>query len=168
MRCPDCNKFVSMDNADPEVNQLDAELDGGMIRVTSEVRCSRQCAECGTDLKELNLELDTEIMIVELSGFKELSPEDQTFITEALADMGTLPDVDEKTSGSPEFEVDIEESSSSIDEGGGGRFKKNMLTTHVEGNITVTVTHPAGPSIKFGGPVELESENAASEFDECC
>jgi hypothetical protein len=55
MRCPDCNKFVSFDEADPEVNDLDVSDNGS---VTASVRIVNTCAECGTELKEAMLELE--------------------------------------------------------------------------------------------------------------
>ena len=55
MRCPDCNKFVSFDEADPEVNTLEINEDGV---VTAEVRIVNNCAECGTELKEATLEME--------------------------------------------------------------------------------------------------------------
>lgn len=57
MRCPDCNKFVGLEFADPEVERL--EIDGD--EVACEVRIVRNCAECGQELKEAQLELSAEI-----------------------------------------------------------------------------------------------------------
>lgn len=51
-RCPDCNKFVSIDMAEPE---LDLELGDG--EVTGSVRLVQTCAECGTELAETTLEI---------------------------------------------------------------------------------------------------------------
>lgn len=55
MRCPDCNKFVSFDESDPEVNDLDVSADG---TVTAVVRIVNTCAECGTELKEGTFEFE--------------------------------------------------------------------------------------------------------------
>ena len=52
-RCPDCNKFVSYDDGDVDVQSEDVE--SGEVRV--EVRIVKTCAECGTELKEATLEL---------------------------------------------------------------------------------------------------------------
>jgi hypothetical protein len=52
-RCPDCNKFVSYDDGDVDVQSEDVESD----EVRVEVRIVKTCAECGTELKEATLEL---------------------------------------------------------------------------------------------------------------
>jgi hypothetical protein len=55
-RCPDCNKFVSLEEADPEL-QDDGEIvdDGdGAWTVAVDVRLVRTCAECATEMKEYN------------------------------------------------------------------------------------------------------------------
>lgn len=60
MRCPDCNKFVSMDTeTDPEAEDPAVDEEGF---VTCQVRIVNNCADCGTELKEatFDLEADTE------------------------------------------------------------------------------------------------------------
>lgn len=57
MRCPDCNKFVSQDAGNPEVNNVSIN-DGD---ITVEVDVVVNCAECGTELKRGNLELEDSI-----------------------------------------------------------------------------------------------------------
>lgn len=57
MRCPDCNKFVSMDaESDPEFDEPTPEqvLEGCSV----DVRITNNCAECGTELKEANLSIE--------------------------------------------------------------------------------------------------------------
>ena len=51
-RCPDCNRFVSVEMAEPE---LDLELGDG--EVTGSVRLVQTCADCGTELAEANLDV---------------------------------------------------------------------------------------------------------------
>src|SRR4051812_40034489 len=74
MRCPDCQKFVSLEMQDPEVSNLEVEhippetTDQGvphMFRITGEVRIVRNCAECGRELKEATLEIDQEVELGE-------------------------------------------------------------------------------------------------------
>lgn len=50
-RCPDCNKFVSLDEPEVEVDGEDL-ISGG---VCIEVTITLQCAECGTELKSHTL-----------------------------------------------------------------------------------------------------------------
>jgi hypothetical protein len=54
MRCPDCNKFVSNNEADPEVQDDSPALEDGGVSV--EVRIVNECADCGTELTEANFE----------------------------------------------------------------------------------------------------------------
>lgn len=57
MRCPDCNKFVSNEEAEPEVDSVEY-VDGS---VTASVRIHNDCAECGTELSEATLDLEQDI-----------------------------------------------------------------------------------------------------------
>jgi len=58
MRCPDCNKFVSFDaDTDPEID-CDVDEDG---HITGSVRIVNQCAECGSELKEANFDVDVNV-----------------------------------------------------------------------------------------------------------
>ena len=53
MRCPDCNKFVFIEMAKPE---LDLQLDDD--KVSGEVRLVQICAECGMELAEAELDIE--------------------------------------------------------------------------------------------------------------
>jgi len=55
MRCPDCEKFVSYEMADPEMVQ-EVEYDNG--NVSAEVRLVKQCADCGAELEETSIYFD--------------------------------------------------------------------------------------------------------------
>lgn len=57
MRCPDCNKFVSFEDGEPEVESIDVDDAGG---VTASVRVVDTCAECSTELREYTFELEGE------------------------------------------------------------------------------------------------------------
>ena len=85
-RCPDCNKFVGYDEAEPEVNSL--EINGTTI--TGEVRVTLNCAECGTELRESNFEPEIEL------EFVGLNPEELTkhFDDEGLPREGHEVDVE--------------------------------------------------------------------------
>lgn len=68
MRCPDCNKFVGLefeapeepDSFDFDVGLSDDEKRAESVSVSAEVRLVRTCADCGTELKEANLEMSAE------------------------------------------------------------------------------------------------------------
>jgi hypothetical protein len=55
-RCPDCNKFVSYEEQEPEVT---IEVDGGAI--TGTARIVNACQDCGTELTEFTFEVSQEI-----------------------------------------------------------------------------------------------------------
>ena len=56
-RCPDCSKFVSLEAQEPEVDSSDVDGD----TVTGTVRLILTCAECGTEMKEANLDFEIPI-----------------------------------------------------------------------------------------------------------
>lgn len=47
-RCPSCEKFVSLEPGDPELE--DITIDGTEVKCT--VRLTMRCAECGDDMRE--------------------------------------------------------------------------------------------------------------------
>ena len=61
-RCPDCNKFVSIEQEDPEWDpEVEADDLAGTRqtgRVTGEVRLALSCADCGTELAEATQEAE--------------------------------------------------------------------------------------------------------------
>jgi hypothetical protein len=70
MRCPDCNKFVSLELGEPEVTS-DPEVEEtdkgkGIVRLTISV--PKVCAECGTEMQTKEIEIETE---VDLTGFED-------------------------------------------------------------------------------------------------
>src|SRR3990167_8079224 len=89
-RCPECNKFVGIELAEPEVDSLEAEIpdeacpEEGML--TGEVRLVKACAECSAELEEANLDIEEEFTIKHEEGCKgegltaegDLSPSDST------------------------------------------------------------------------------------------
>jgi len=146
MRCPDCNKFVSMETQEPEINTLEVENCDGEITVTIDGRTLRNCADCGTELKAVDWCDSDSLNLSEFDGWDKLSPEQQNSI---------------KTECSPE----VEENCCSIEESGGGRYKKNIISTIVGYEITVPVqNHPDVSALKFEGCFRFD--NAASEFEE--
>lgn len=163
MRCPDCNKFTGMDNGDPEVQQ-DPELtfnmrtkkpDGTEIPasfdVTASVRGVRVCADCGTELKELNMDLEDTVELPKFEGWDKLTPEQQGELLGRL-EAGTV-------------KPEIETGDTSVDESGGSRFKKNLITTVLSYTITI-VDIDQGIKLTHNGDMSYEA--AASEFEECC
>src|SRR3990172_2348422 len=61
MRCPSCNKFVGNDEQEPEVESVEVEHDeAGTATVTASVRIVNACADCGEELAEASLDLETQ------------------------------------------------------------------------------------------------------------
>jgi hypothetical protein len=58
-RCPDCNKFVSFEEEDPEVN-LDVDEEG---TVTGDVTINNNCGECGTALRTANFDVENDVAV---------------------------------------------------------------------------------------------------------
>lgn len=59
-RCPDCNRFVSTElSEDLEDSSLTVEeIDKGKGRVTGSLTLVRTCAECGTELQKMDVDID--------------------------------------------------------------------------------------------------------------
>jgi len=64
MRCPDCSKFVSFEDGDVDVSS--EEMDDNIINIT--VRIVKLCAECGTELKEGEIEIEQEVLETKEDG----------------------------------------------------------------------------------------------------
>jgi hypothetical protein len=83
VRCPNCNKFVSLDTeTEPEV-ELEADETTG--EVTGTVRIVNNCADCGTEMTEASFDVDVEFPLSE-AHMKE-HPEDEEHALE-LEDPG--------------------------------------------------------------------------------
>lgn len=70
MRCPDCNKFVSFDAQEPELT-LEVELqyadkEPAEATVSGSVRCVLACGECGTELKDAEMEVEETVELVHI------------------------------------------------------------------------------------------------------
>lgn len=110
MRCPDCQKFVSLENGDPETNSLEVEdTDDGAI-VTAEVHLIRNCGDCGTELKAADVEGDEDIQFDNLH-------------------------CPAKNGDDTSHDLVVTELSCDVDESGGGRYKKNIITFDLEFKI---------------------------------
>lgn len=73
MRCPNCNKFVSFDEQEPEVSN---DSDEG-ASISTDVRIVNACAECGEELKEytfdVSVDFDAELVAAHEGDGHELS-----------------------------------------------------------------------------------------------
>ena len=70
-RCPDCNKFVSLDldqEPDIEVTNLE-DLGNGKAMLSLNMTLKKVCAECGAEISQKETSIDVE---VDLDGFEEV------------------------------------------------------------------------------------------------
>lgn len=124
MRCPDCNKFTSLELQDPEVENLDVSVDNvedgtAQFCITGSVRLVRTCADCGMELKEATLDIEQTVELGEDGDLKaeEITPELLKRLTEEAPEA-------EATDINP-----IEE--------GGGRYAKSYFGAEVAFALTL-------------------------------
>lgn len=144
-------KFVSMENGDPEIDQSTADLnDQGDVVVELSATCYRNCAECSNQLKSLCVDVQEE------KPLSEWLDQEGKALTEAK--------VAEIMAAHKAGKVSIEcEAEAEVDESGGGRYQKNMITTTFTVNVTLNIGEE-----KLEIHSDFSSENAAGEFEECC
>lgn len=155
MRCPDCGKFVSMENGEPDVN-LECEYSDGSFQISGEIHHARNCADCSTELKSIDLSPDVDVELHQFEDFDKLSAADQQAFKLAL------------DKGEASIECDPEDGE--VEESGGGRYQKNIITVRVPFTITVKATvskkDPGPVTLTYSG--EVSEENPASAYEECC
>ena len=66
-RCPDCGKFVSVEMAEPEMEELVVDAEGN---VSGSVRLVQECGECGTELAEANIDVEATVTVEHKDGCK--------------------------------------------------------------------------------------------------
>ncbi len=85
MRCPDCNKFVPLAPADPEldleVECLFTPADNPGDSVTGTVRCVLTCEECGSEMAEYTADVEEERLL----DHKEAAEHDLTITSESAS-----------------------------------------------------------------------------------
>jgi hypothetical protein len=147
MRCPDCNKFVSMEMSEPEL-ESELEFDPEIGTILGTVRIERTCAECGTLLKEGQLEMEGEL------------------VGEDAAMMDAHLKLHEKGVAQGVFEVrdvgldTIEEGGYRSDSNGGRRYNKSYYGAKVHFTIECSCDK------NFAVSGSMEDKMAASDMDE--
>ena len=137
-RCNDCGKMVSLDTEqEPEVLS-GPDIEGNEI-VVVELRRFLQCADCGTDLRETNFNI--EALITQEDG-------------------SDLPPCPSGEDGQHLFEeINGEPTYASFEEAG-GRYAKKYYGVSVDGDV---VCANCGNRYYF----KASYKEAASNFDEC-
>lgn len=59
-RCEECNRFVSVEQADPELD-ITLDYDKSMISIFGIVRLATCCGDCGADIKEAYEDFEQEL-----------------------------------------------------------------------------------------------------------
>ena len=111
VRCPDCCKFASLEFQEPSVD-VEITSNEDSITVTAEAYLERTCEDCGTTLKEANLNFS-----------KDLLAEDFGDHWEAVKDR-----LDE---------LKLEDFSVDALEEGGGRYAKSFFGATVQYKISL-------------------------------
>jgi len=147
VRCPNCSKFVSMENGEPQVSSIEAVLRGGDVEITAEADHTRNCADCGTELKSISISFSENVSLKDLEKPDEMSE----------------ADFEKWKSGLKNAEVEIDEDGSDSDESGGGRYAKNMIGVTIDYELKITSN-----KVELKKTGQLREENPASAYDECC
>lgn len=139
MRCPDCQKFVSLEFQDPEVESI--EIEG--LTVTAMVRIVRVCAECSQEMKEATLEMSAEL------------------------DASEFADHWDEEKGEPRegCELTVEECGADQIEEGGGRYKKSYFGAEVSYEVYCECSK-SGEKSKLVHEGTLSDKVPASAMDE--
>lgn len=145
-RCENCNKFVSFD--DPEINVDSDDVNWGserVINVTVSVCVNRNCSDCGSTLRTATFDIEHEI---------KLTPEDAPIAEGA------------------EITLDLEDPEENSRSEGKGRGMKSFIGFVLRGTVTVQDETPGdeGEDTKPPEPrtfeFEVQDEMQASHFDE--
>lgn len=142
-----------MENGDPEIGCIETLFDTDTVIVTAAgVRLIRTCADCSTELKDCNTEGETRVELSKFEGWAELTEAQRTKITEQLA--------------TKEIEITSENGGADVDEGGGGRYKKNLISTCIHFTLTINCEiEEKKTELTYSGDIEIQ--HAAGEFEEC-
>jgi hypothetical protein len=139
-----------MENGEPQVSQIDAVYSNGSFDITAEVEHTRNCSDCGTELKSISHGMEISVNLADMEEFKKLSADDQKKLLAALEN------------GKAEVECS-DDGSGDAEESGGGRYAKNIITVRVNYELTISFD-----KIELTHSGELEEQSPASAYDECC
>lgn len=152
MRCPDCNRFVAYD--EPQCDSASVDLNDDSVHATVTVQLN--CQDCGTTLKEAEIETEEEFS-------HECKPDGER--TEGqVPDPDYTPDDDQfevVSEGDPQGESRVESKDRHGKPIKSARYMKTFYGFSLETEIRCR---------KCGEvfTVMLEGEEQASSFNECC
>jgi hypothetical protein len=167
MRCPDCQKFVSLELQDPEVEDgpnVEALGDPPALEVSAVVRICRTCGECGQELKEATLEMNQTVRVPQPLAVRQKPHADRM---KGKRKKTPLPDVlpwdtaweEHVKSGCKSTEFDADDDGSEQIEEGGGRYAKSYFGAGLNVGISCR-------KCDWKTTVTLEDKIPASHMDE--
>jgi hypothetical protein len=152
MRCPDCNKFVSYDEPQCEVQNVECDNDSVRASVTIQLNCQ----DCGGTLKDAEIEAETEIE-------HECKPK-----AEREKDWKSAPDYKDgdeqyqlESDGDPEGTNRMETKDRHGKPIKSARYMKSFYGFTLESEV---LCRKCGETFS----VTTEGEEQASAFNECC
>lgn len=165
-RCSSCNKFASVEMAEPEIS--DEEFNDG--RVTGTVRLVQTCAECGEELAEANIDfeipvefkhndVESEEEVCTCGHAEDEHGENGTCTIEGCSCAGWEPADPEmiECSATEDLEVEVEAENDERFEGK-GRYAKHFYTANIRAKVTC-------PECKAEAEGETTVEEQASSFE---
>lgn len=156
-RCPDCNKFVPLEPADPEASlDVRVERDGSgqvtSVVVTADVRVALVCVECGTEMREHDFSIEEEVPLESM--------------VDTLAALGNTLSDHPATDPDAEHDPDVQAHDEWTAEEGGvealsdERKRKKQYGFHLDYSVQCECGVPLYEGV-------IESMADASEFEEC-
>ena len=170
-RCPDCNKFVSLDSEqDPEVS-IDVDEEG---HVTGSVQIANACEQCGTEM--YTAEFDVNVSTSDITRSED-DKTLETFLSECKATKEQaekdaaqrsldFPNLSEAEAGSPEdldVELEVEESDMERTSRSEGKGRGTRTFYGARVGFTVKATF-RGATHEFEG--SFEDDIQASSMDQ--
>ena len=149
-RCPDCNKFVGLEAAEPEAEEPEVND----TNVDASIRVVLNCAECGSEMKEWNAELSGDIS------------EEARDHAETHDEAGEEYEISAEWDGDPEVSDDMRPRHQPKPNKKTGKVKPVPYRYQIhywKVSGTIKFTCDCGADL---GNVELEDEIEASGFDE--
>lgn len=156
MRCPDCMKFVGMENGEPEINSFEVDRTGTTFDITLSARHTRNCAECSTELKDVDIDESTSLELADFEGYKNLSEANRARLDKAIEE------------DSADLSVELEEGESEVNESGGGRYKANDISITFNGTVRLELDSDKGNKLELTKSFDIVATNTAGSYNECC
>ena len=142
-RCPDCERFVSLEISEEDEFNTDPEIDDEG-NISAEFRLLLNCVECWGEMKDAAVEF-----------YVEAPEEIQEHINKYVPSADSEDD-------EPDHEFEVECTSSSVSERYSGdsktprRFRKKFYVVELEFSITCT-THPDWPGCTVAATKEVQA-----------